>query len=31
MIGSLKLIVSWLDSEETVKCQCQSVISINSS
>ena len=31
MIGQLKLIVSWLDDEETIECQCQSIISRNSS
>ena len=30
MTGQLKLIVSWLDGKEIIKCQCQSIISINS-
>ena len=25
MIGSLKLVVFWLDGKETIKCQCQSI------
>ena len=31
MIGQLKLIMSWLDGEETIECQCQPIISTNSS
>ena len=28
MIGELELIVSWLDGEETIECQFQSIISV---
>ena len=31
MIGKSKLIVSWLDGEETIEFQCQPIISTNSS
>ena len=31
MIGWLELTVSWLDGEETIELQCQSVISADSS
>ena len=31
MIGWLELTVSWLDGEETIELQCQSVISTDSS
>ena len=30
MISKLKLKVSWLDGKEKIKCQCQSIISVNS-